>query len=301
MRKPKLYVFIILTSLCQIIFAQEKEYIIPFTLTAYNNISVQAILNGKDTVNLMFHTAANDITLTEETTHKLQSLHFDATVDGVKSWGGQENSSRLSKNNSLQIGNLTWNNLEVWENKNSGRNTDGKFGLELFTNKAIEIDFDKNIIVIHKDLPRKVKRYEKLQLTFKNDDMFVEAACETGHNILKNKFLIHSGYSGGILFDDQFTADNKISEKLKITGETELKDSYGHVLKNKKAILPFFKIGNQTLTDVPVGFFEGSIGRQKISIIGGDILKRFNIIIDAQRSFVYVKANRLKNLPYSNI
>jgi len=301
MRKLQLYVIVILTLMRQTVLAQEKEYIIPFTLTPYNNISVQAILNGKDTVNLMFHTAANDITLTEEATHKLKSLHFDAAVDGVKSWGGQENSSRLSKNNSLQIGKLTWNNLEVWEDKNSGRNTDGKFGLELFKDKAVEIDFDKNIIVIHTTLPRKVKKFEKLPLTFKNGDMFLEAECETNGTVFKNKFLLHSGYSGGILFDDQFTADNKISEKLKITGETELKDSYGHVLKNKKAILPLFKIGNQTLTDVPVGFFEGAIGRQKISIIGGDILKRFNIIIDAQRSFVYLKANHLKNLPYANI
>lgn len=62
------------------------------------------------------------------------------------------------------------------------------------------------------------------------------------------------------------------AEKLKIIGEKELKDSYGNIIKTQKAILPAFKIGHTTRSLVPVGFFAGAIGRQKMSIIGGDIL-----------------------------
>ena len=309
MWKYKLYVLLVLTSCCQIMLGQEQkqpanqkeDYIIPFLLTDHNNISVQAILNNKDTVHLMFHTAANALTLTEEATQKLKSLNFNEITDSIKSWGGQDNSSRLSKGNSLQIGEMEWQHVPVWENKNSGQNTDGKFGTDLFENKVIEIDFDKSIIVIHTNLPRKIKKFQKLKLTFENDNMFIEAGCQTGENILKNKFLIHSGYAGAILFDDKFIASNSLSGKLKITGEKELKDSFGNVLKTKKAILPALQIGNEKLLNVPAGFFEGAIGRQKISIMGGDILKRFNIIIDAQRAYVYLKANHLKNIPYSNI
>jgi hypothetical protein len=84
-------------------------------------------------------------------------------------------------------------------------------------------------------------------------------------------------------------------------GEKELKDSYGNIIKTQKAILPAFKIGNTTLSHVPVGFFAGAIGRQKMSIIGGDILKRFNIIIDAQREYIYLKPNSLKKSGYTNV
>ncbi len=80
-----------------------------------------------------------------------------------------------------------------------------------------------------------------------------------------------------------------------------MKDSYGNILKTKKAIMPLVKIGNEQLTDVPVGFFEGAIGRQKMSILGGDILKRFNWIIDAERKFIYLKANRLTATDYFNL
>ena len=118
--------------------------------------------------------------------------------------------------------------------------------------------------------------------------------------MINNRFLIHSGHAGSLLFDDKFVADHKLGEQLKVIDTKELKDSYGNVLKVQKAILPRFTLGNTTLTNVPVGFFEGAIGRHKMSIIGGDLLKRFNIIIDAPRTFVYLQPNKLKKTPYTS-
>ncbi|GAB3946471.1 hypothetical protein GCM10028805_17050 [Spirosoma harenae] len=190
--------------------------------------------------------------------------------------------------------------MPLWENINSGPQTDGKFGIDLFENSVIELDFDNKQVTLYPALPDKIKTYDKRKLIFENDLMFVEADCEIDKKIIKNKFLLHSGYSGGVLFDDQFVQDNKIDEKLKTIAEKELKDSFGNVLKTKKAILPAFIIGDNQLATIPVGFFTGAIGRQKMSIIGGDVLKRFNIVIDAKREFIYLKANSLFSSPYFN-
>jgi hypothetical protein len=301
MRKLNFSLFILLFSLCETVLGQrQKPVIIPFELTDHNNLSIRAILNGKDTVRLMFHTAASSLMLTEEATNRITSLQFDRT-DSVSSWGGGGNTSRFSKSNSLQIGTQTWDSLPVWEDKNSGPGTDGKFGPNLFANTVIEIDFDNKVIVLSEKLPAKAKKYDKLPLVFKNDNMFVQAVCAIGTDTFTNRFLLHSGYAGDVLLDDQFVADHKMSEKLTIVDEKSLKDSFGKVVKTKRAILPSFHVGKQTLTDIPVGFFEGSIGRQKMSIIGADVLKRFNIIIDAQRTFIYLKANRLNKSGYINV
>lgn len=306
MFKLKQYCLLILIAVSQTAFAQPNKntanttYVIPFRITSYNNLSVPAILNGRDSLNLMFHTAANALTLTEETIKRLNDLNFNG-VDTVKSWGGSDNESRFSKNNTLQIGALKWEGQSIWENKNSGQETDGKFGTDLFENKVIELDFDQNIIRISDNLPSKIKKYEKLKLTFENDCMFVEGKLKIADSTLSNKFLIHSGYAGAVLFDDKFVAENKLDQKLKIIDEKQLKDSYGNILKTQKAILPLLTIGNINLPNVPVAFFTGGIGRQKMSILGGDVLKRFNLIIDAKRTFVYLKVNKLKALSYSNI
>ncbi|MFL5743223.1 MAG: hypothetical protein ACJ751_01060 [Niastella sp.] len=286
----------LLFSFCQAMYAQEKPTIIPFELTAYNNLSIQAVLNGKDTLHLMFHTAASSVMLIEERIQKLTSLHF-SRVDTVKSWGGG-GTSRYSENNTLQIGSLTREHVPIWEDKYSGFGTDGKFGLGLFKDKVIEIDFDKKVIVLHSSLPAKTQHYTKLKAEFKNDNLFVEAVCKTDSQTITNRFLLHSGYSGSLLLDDQFVASNKLGDQLKVIDTKEMKDAFGNVMKLQKAILPRFILGNTTLTNVPAGFFEGAIGRQKISSIGGDILKRFNIIIDASRTFVYLKPNKLKRSPY---
>lgn len=289
----------LLTFLSLNTFAQQKT-VIPFTLTDYNNLSIKAVFNQKDTVQLIFHTAANAVTLTEEALQKAKSLKFDRT-DSVKSWGGNDNTSRFSKSNTLQIGSLQWNDVPIWENKNSGQHTGGKFGLDLFENKIIELDFDKQVLIIHAVLPKKIKNYEKLNLTFDNDMMFIEAKSINGNNSYTNKFLIHSGYAGAVLYDDKFVAENKIAEQLKVTSEKQLKDSFGNILKTKKAILPTFAIENIKLNNVAVGYFDGAIGRQKMSIIGGDILKRFNLIIDAKREFIYLKPNKLQNSKYADV
>jgi hypothetical protein len=309
MMLPKLYSLFLSTLLLQTAKAQNSEKAgkhsktntIAFKLTDYNNISIPAILNNTDTVNLMFHTAASSVTLTEESIKKLKSIQFKEVTDSIKSWGGQSNSSRLSAQNAIQIGDLLWEKIPIWENINSGKYTDGKFGIDLFKGSVIEIDFDKNIIRLHAALPKKIKKYEKAKLIFKDDMMFLEADCSVGDSSFSNTFLIHSGYSGAILFDDKFAGDNKLSERLPIVGEKILKDSYGNSVKTKQAILPVLKIHSKSLVNLPVGFFEGSIGRQKMSILGGDILKRFNLIIEADRSYIYLKANKLINTEYKRI
>ena len=126
-----------------------------------------------------------------------------------------------------------------------------------------------------------------------NGFLFIEGTISIGAKEYGNRFLIHSGYGGALLLDDEFVRANDIGVQLEIIEESELKDSYGNILKTKKAILPSFTLGNTTLLDLPVGFFEGSIGRQKMSVMGGAVLKQFNMFIDTKESCIYLKANGL--------
>lgn len=300
-----LYVLGFLLSLSQPIQAQTIYHIeentiideIPFELTDHNNMSVRAILNKKDSVNLMFHTAASSITLIEESTEKLSGISWNREYD-VKSWGG-ESSARYSESNFLEIGNLEWDSISIWENKNSGPKTDGKFGPNLFEGMVIEMDFDNSLLVIHSALPSKIDEFEKLSLIYENEFMFIEGVSIVDGVPYENRFLIHSGYGGAILYDDEFVETSSIGAKLKVVDESELKDSYGNVLKTKKAILPIFRIGGTIFKNIPVGFFEGAIGKQKMSVVGGNVLKRFNLIIDADRKNIYIKENELMGLAFS--
>lgn len=295
----------LLVCICQITYGQEiiksnKEGIvdsIPFQMTSHNNIVVSAVLNKTDTLNLMFHTAANSVSLTTKATKKIKNIHWDSQIE-LGSWGGRAK-SRYSKNNTIEIGNVKKNNVTVWEDENSGPTTDGKFGLNFFEDHVIEIDFNSSIILLYEGLPEKVEGYLKMPLLNENGRFHIEAISSINGMEYRNQFLIHSGYGGTILYDDKFVADSKIGEQIKIIDEKELKDSFGKTLKIKRGVLPELKLGILKLIDVPVGFFEGKIGKQQMSVLGADVLKRFNLIIDSNRKYIYFKKNQLIDTNYT--
>lgn len=270
-----------------------KSDTIPFTLTQYNNLSISTILNEKDTVNLMYHTASSAVFLTKKAVTRLSAntIDLDKTTS-LNSWGG-ESTARYSRNNTLRIGALSWDNITITEDEHSGRLTDGKFGNNLFQNKVIEIDYNNSLLIIHNSLPEIKEDYEQLNLVFKRGSMYLEGSIKIGAKEYKNEFLIHSGFSGTLLLDDAFVKKHDIMAQLEQIGESELKDSFGNVLKTKKMLLPEVQFGETIFSAVPIGLFEGALGRQHISVFGGDMLKRFNLIFDLQQAHIYLKPNGL--------
>ncbi|MGY0557678.1 hypothetical protein [Lysobacter sp. A421] len=268
-------------------YANAGSTIIPFTANEHNNIVVRAALNGADSVNLMLHTASSDVTLTEEAVAASSGIVFTDT-HSVKSWGG-ESDSRVSVGNDITIGSFHRDDITIWEDKNSGVATDGKFGWDFFQGRMIEIDFARNIILTHDSLPAKAQQWHRLDLDTSNGDLlFVEAELTLAGQPYKHRFLVHSGYSGGLLLDDEFSARTGLKEKIDVTETSSLKDSFGNNIEVHKGTLPVLALGTTSLQDVPVGFFAGSVGTQKMSVMGMDVLRHFNLIFDLQGSALYI-------------
>jgi len=262
---------------------------IPFKLSPHNNIVVETVLDHKDTLDMMFHSDARSAGITLKTLERLGHVDIDGKVL-AESWGGQ-NEAAYSKGHALSLGQMTWKDQVIWTGKHSGKGTDGKIGPHLFENKLIEFDFDQGKMIVHNTPSTISSDYKKFPLKFNQSSMFVEIDMKIGVENFKNDFLIHTGYSGGLLLNDKFSKEYNLGEKLEIIKESELRDSYDNVLKKKEAILPTIVIGDYNLHDVPVGFFEGKVGNQHLNVIGGQVLKKFNVILDLQEANIYLKPN----------
>ena len=262
---------------------------IPFTLTEFNNISIPATIDDKYAVNLMFHTGVSDVSLTAEATERLSDLKLDQTMT-VNSWGGESN-PRFGDNFSLRIGELQWQGIRIFGSELSGKQTDGKFGKDLFQGKILELDFDQCLLNVHDTLPSIPAGFKKMGLNTKDGLMFVEAEIEVGDAKYRNEFMVHSGFSGTMLLDDEFVEANQLADQLVTTSETDLKDSYGNIIKTRKVSVPSITIGDTSIKDVSIGLFDASLKRQKLSVLGGELLKRFNIILDIEQSSIYLKPN----------
>lgn len=275
---------------------------IPFVLTPYNNIYVQTILNEIDTLNLMFHTGEAGASITEkalEKIHKPDSM----TSSTVKSWGGQSDANFFA-NNQLQIGKHNFDSLTIWVNKRSGRLTDGKFGPGLFKGKLIEVNYDKQLFIVHAQMDKKKYRsFQKFKLIQDNGLLFIKGKLNLGKTKRSQKFMIHTGYGGNVLLDDAFVQKHQLGSQLKIVDESVLLDSYGNKIITKKAILPSFQIGKHKLDDLSISFFDGAIGRQKISVLGNGVLKHYNTLLDLDKGFIYlqpIQNNAMDNGKTSN-
>lgn len=276
------------------IYAQVKSDTIAFTLNKQSNICIKARIDNSDTLTLMFHTSASDITLTREAIKNKITIKLDKT-DEVQTWGGMAKSEN-SEHHTLFINHLVWNDMTVFADDNSGADTDGKFGCDIFKNKIVSVDYNKKRMIVSEVLPQKLRGYSKMALNFERGSLFIEGTLNTGKFAYKDKFMFHSGYGRSILLDPKI-AEKYDMNALKTIESSELRDSFNNVIKIETKAIPEVEIGGKKLKNVPL-----SIAAQSSSIpmkvFGNDLLKRFNVIFDFQKNEIYLKPNRLWDTAY---
>lgn len=265
-------------------FGLKAQQTIPFRITKHNNIIIKTLVNKKDSLDLMFQIAMKDGSLSPGRQRKTDHIIF--------------NKEKVSDHNIVQTGNLTWENVRFFDNELSGHEADGKIGTRLFEGKTFKIDYDNSQFVIYDKEPD-LKGFQPLTTIFDHDAFYISADNTIdGNGLKKAHFALQSGYSGGILYSNDFAEENELNKKLKITGEKTLKNSHGQSIITKQAILPFFTLGDLVFKDIPVGFFAGEIKTQNVSYFGADMLRRFIWIFDADRKTAYIKPSRYFSAPY---
>jgi hypothetical protein len=270
--------------------SKTRVEVIPFTLTKSNNISIAAVLNERDPVQLMFHTAVNSVSLTREAGGRMTSVLFDESGTS-QSWGGEAKSG-LSRGNTLRIGERVWTELLLTESEHSGLLTDGKFGCNLFADMVIEIDFEECELRLHPELPIYVLEDPEFNCFETRQDrgsMFIEGSFEIDGKSYEHEFMVHTGFGGSILLDDAFVAEHGFTASFRNGSTRDLKDSNGNVLTTQMATLSSLSFGNADLSGIPVELFGGSIGGQKVSIVGSQVLKQFDIFIARQAKRLYLR------------
>lgn len=286
------YLFIILSLITfSSLNAQNKTNEIPFRLTKYNNILIPVVINQQDTVQLMLHTGSDYVTLIEKSFNNLNSITVNDTIHNVKSWAGYAD-LKVSDENLITLGNENISQIPIYVDQQSGHESDGKIGLKFFEGKYLEINFDENKLKVHAKAPKHLKKYIPLDSKYINQTLFIEAYPKIKSEVLPTEFMLHTGFSGAIVFADEFVQKNNLLTIYQATGESKMSDAAGNAIISKKSILPHLKFGNVDFKDVPMTYFDSKITIQNRNIIGGDLIKRFNIIISPDKKIVYLKKNK---------
>lgn len=281
--------FIAFLLLCLNVFAQKPilSDSIPLIFNDQNTFFVKAVFNKIDTLNLNFDTGTTELVLIN-----------DILKNKLKSAPQLYNTVY-----NLQIGSTSYK-TKVYDAQLTVHGSDGRFGWDLFKGKVVELNFDKNLMIVHAMLPNEVAsddKFTKLKIEFFKDLFLIESEIKQSGIISKDLFLFDTGYQRtAMLSSDLLKTDKFPVEKMEVIKKVMMHGAQGNEIPVITSNLKTLKIGKYSLKNVPVQITTANkpLKDKEIHILGNEVLKRFNIFLDFQNNFVYLKPNHLFNDKY---
>ena len=294
-----------------IIWNSKKDKIkIPFELShnlmivdvVFNGVKLKMIADTGASKSIVFSLPENDsLVLKEADLITISGAGISEKVQGY-----------LSKGNSLQIENYLDNNFEaifVFNHDISlvnklGIPINGILGSSFFKKYLIEIDYQRKKMTLYKSKDHKFKKrkngYIESNIEINRARPYVFLKTKLENKELNLKFLFDTGLGDGLwLFENDSIKCNSIYF-LDFLGRGLSGDIYG-----KKSRVEEVSLENNQLKDVlvsypSVNFFDKStLIKNRNGSIGGEVLKRFNWILDYENQKIYFKKNHYFDKPFN--
>ncbi|MEM9052195.1 MAG: hypothetical protein AAGC47_09110 [Bacteroidota bacterium] len=283
--------------------AEEVETEIPtpdtlqFKISDANNIIFQAVLDDKDTLDLFFDTGGTELVLTYDGIREQTTL--------LKTDNNQVKEDEFAifdeKTYSLSLGNLSWDSLYVYPFPVGPEEAAGHFGWDLFENKIVEVDYDKGLMIVHSDMDKDLGNYAKLEIEYTHTLFCIQGSISQGESNFPNRYLFDTGFQRAVIMDKDLRAKSGFPIDLPVIKESRLQNSAGTEFVNQVVKVDQVCFGDACASEVPVQLFGApNPARFETHILGSELLKRFNTILDFQNDFVYLKPNSLMDLPYAD-
>jgi hypothetical protein len=270
---------------------------IPFTLGSDHGIHLKGKINKSDTLDFLFDIGANAIVITSNLIGNKVNLELDGKAEN-KGSDGLHNIEK-SSSNEIEIGTLNWTNVEIISIDYQNPNFDGVLGWIAFENKIVEINYDKNILIIHKSIETTPKDYFKIETIMIEGLLFIKGNTLVNGTVSEGWFEYDSGSNGCLSLSQNFATENNLNGAMEKVGESISSGSAGIEWKAHNYILPKLQFGEFELLEIPISINEKDPeGIENNDILGNNLLKRFNAIIDLKNFQIYLRPNTLLNLEY---
>jgi hypothetical protein len=193
---------------------------------------------------------------------------------------------------------LKWENVSILSIDYQKPSFDAVLGWIAFENKIIEIDYEKNVMIIHQSLPQLSSEYSKLEFKLIEGLPYVKLKLIINGKESETWFDYDTGSDGMLVVGQKFAKENFFNNELKQIGTTTSVGSAGKEIISKIVMLPKMKIGDFEMYQIPLNIQQQEIENVEYNEnIGNKILKRFNTIIDFKNNYIYLKPNNLFYAP----
>ena len=232
----------------------------------------------------------------------LRGLGSQAAVEGLK-----------STNNILEFGSMKYRNhmfyivLDPDFNLSShiGIPVNGIIGFQFFRNNLVEINYKKKRIIVYKDNDKNRKKTEKkysaIPITIEKSKPYLKSKVVMDNDEIPVKLLIDIGNSDAVwLFQNR-------SERIKVPSKNFndfLGRGFSGDVEGKRARIQKFEMSEFEFNNPVVAFPDSSsiknvtMVADRMGSVGGEIMRRFDVIFDYQNRKMYLKKNNEYNSPF---
>lgn len=301
-----LLVLFLITGGCAIAGAQKNSIVssselitrFPFTTLSGGIIIVQVRLDDfKDTLNFILDTGSGGVSL-DSTTVQYFHLPVTPTERRLRGIGSMRKISYVM-NQTLHLPNLNVEHLDIHINDYDlltsvyGIKIDGIMGYSLLSRYIVKIDYDNNILEIWDSGKIKYPRGGILLKPVINNIPVFDASIIDGNSCL-SRFYFDTGAGLCLLMSESFEKDSSILAKGKKIIATQA-EGLGGKTPMKLTTVKQIRIGKYKFKKVPAHIFIDEYNvtayPQLGGLIGNDLLRRFNLIINYGEKEIHLKPN----------
>lgn len=230
----------------------------------------------------------------------------------LRGLGGEELiEAYRSDNNQLRLGKVSCKDLtlfliydaDVNFSPRLGVPVHGIIGFDFFRDFVVEINYPRKFLRVHdpKRFRKHLSGYSEMPLRFFQNKPYIRAQVALEDKVVPVTLLIDNGLGDAVwLFNEN--ADIKVPERSfeDFLGLGLLGDVTG-----KRSRIDYLELGDHRLEEVTAAFPDSSsvqglkLFDERNGSIGGEVLKRFNVVLDYGFQTLHLRKNRFFNDPFN--
>jgi hypothetical protein len=254
--------------------------------------------DAKDTLNFVLDTGSGGISLDSVTVLKLKlpAMPSEKIIRGLN---GMRTVSFVNGQTlhlpGLSVGNLDFhvNDYELLSSV-YGMKIDGIIGFSFLRRYIVKIDFDEGVLEVY--TPGSYK-YPKGGYLLKPNfsTLPLQPAYLKDSRLILGRFIFDTGAGLNMLLSEDFVSDSAVFKKGRVFFPTQAEGLGGKKLMNL-SLLREVRVGPYKFKKVPVHVFSDDFNvtayPQMGGIIGNDLMRRFNMIVNYPEMSIHIKPNK---------
>jgi PDZ domain/Aspartyl protease len=286
----------------------EKRYLTTFRFQVLNG----GIILGKvklndfpDSLNFIFDTGCGGVSLDSATCEHFK-LSPDPSPYFIRGIAGKCQ-QRLLQGMRLSIGGINLDSLTMQVNDYDilstvyGEKIDGIIGYSFFSRYLVWVNYDSSMMDIYSKGPVKYPRGGFLLRPRVYGLPMLEGKLADARNI-NSRFYFDTGAGLCLLFSSEFTADSAVFAPRRKKPVPTQGAGLGGKADMQLTILKSFSLGPFHFKQIPTYIFDDPYDvtsyPQLGGLIGNDLLRRFNLIVNYPRSEIYIIPNSSYRTPF---